>query len=477
MCRRIVKNGLLVVVLIAPVAFYIIIKSGVRFLIELKIPLIEPVLWVLFLLWIIDAYRARRERSVRFPPLPAIAFLVVIGLSAVASREFIPAAKELVQYIDYFFIVYVMFLNAFDRKDIDGVVSNALVLMLAVVIVYGGVQFVLYHGRSFLVNSFLDDRNIFGAYCAVGAPVLYGFLIHEDRRVIAIPLSFLMALAIVINSAPASLAVLFLVLVLMCLFECRICPRGLRRRSLFYTVPFGALILITLFARNEAGDVRDLIFEPGTIEGYHQVIERNIGMTARKDGFSIGLPGGRAMFVSTSASLSPYGSDLYLAYVANELRARSRDGLISGERHQIKQRFLEWQAALYALGDHPLLGAGPGSYQRWIGHSYRSFPRLNTLEPSTQNGYLVIASTMGFLGFSCFAWILGYLFRAAWREMRRDGRERERGLSIGLIGALGSFTALNIFYDAASNHATVFLFVLVVVFVSVRSGDGAIHKN
>lgn len=474
MYRGIVKNGLLVVVLFAPIAVFIIIKSGIRFLFEFKIPVIEPVLWVLFLIWIVGVYRARSERSVRFPPLPVFAFLVVMGLSAVTSSRFSSSFKELVQYIDCFFIAYVMFLNAFDRKSTDGAVSNALVLMLAAVTVYGGVQLILYNGRWFLVRSFLDDRNILGAFCAIGSPVLYGFLLHEDRRVIAMLLSFFTALAIVINSACASLAVMFLVLVLMCLLECRVCPCGRGRRSLFYTIPFGAVILVALFARIGAGDVRDLIFEPRTTEGYHRVIERNIGMSARKDGLSIALPDSRVLFVSTSASLSPYGSDVYLAYVANELRARSRDGLIDGERDRIKQRFLEWQAALYALGDHPLLGTGPGGYQYWIGLHYRSFPRLNTLEPSTQNGYLVIASTTGFLGFSCFIWILGYLFRAAWRGMHRDGSARERGLSIGLFGALGSFAASNIFYDAASNHATLFLFVLVAVLVSIRSGDGVI---
>ncbi len=79
------------------------------------------------------------------------------------------------------------------------------------------------------------------------------------------------------------------------------------------------------------------------------------------------------------------------------------------------------------------------------------------------------------LDLSAFAWILLHLFalvRAGSGTMSlADDPQRtdcERGLDLGLAGALVCFVAVNVFYNASNHHATMLLFVLLAAMISLR---------
>lgn len=61
----------------------------------------------------------------------------------------------------------------------------------------------------------------------------------------------------------------------------------------------------------------------------------------------------------------------------------------------LKQRYAEWAAAAAMLGASPAVGVGPGNYQGRIGEFYSPMAKLNTAEPDTQNGWLVLGSSVG----------------------------------------------------------------------------------
>jgi hypothetical protein len=270
---------------------------------------------------------------------------------------------------------------------------------------------------------------------------------------------------VLITTTAVALVVLLIILVLMHVVG-RI---GVGLRS---AVVFGAIVA-ALLMRIEVESPRGIFFEPESVDAYHRILERNIAMTARKEWYAGDLPGGRGLVFSSSAAMPEYGSPLFEAYLENEIMGRSRAEFIDGERSPVRQRFLESQAALNILEEYPLIGIGPGNYQRFIGHHYRTVPRINTLEPSMQNGYLVLASTTGILGFSCFVWMLLFLLNAAWAGIRTAASEADRISALALFGALVSFTLVNLFFDAAANHATLILLVIVAALVTIRRGSAA----
>ena len=116
----------------------------------------------------------------------------------------------------------------------------------------------------------------------------------------------------------------------------------------------------------------------------------------------------------------------------------AEDGVLTWEAGEPTRRYPEWQAALTMSFERPLVGVGPGAYQRRIGPFYGVVPRATgPNEPDTQNLYLVIASTMGYPALFTFLAIL----YAAWNAGRApDSGALGRAASAGL--AAFAFTAV-----------------------------------
>jgi O-antigen ligase len=113
----------------------------------------------------------------------------------------------------------------------------------------------------------------------------------------------------------------------------------------------------------------------------------------------------------------------------------------------VKKRWLEWRPALVMLADNFPLGVGPGNYQLHIGEqsNWGYVPNVKKIEPDTNNLYLVVASSMGFVGLAAFMAWLGRFWRLAeanWTQAR-DGWSM--GLCWGLLGSVYGILVVNLF--------------------------------
>jgi hypothetical protein len=132
------------------------------------------------------------------------------------------------------------------------------------------------------------------------------------------------------------------------------------------------------------------------------------------------------------------------------------------------QQFLEWQAALNLLNENFLWGVGPGAYQAHIGRYYYFMPNLGKLLPDTQNGYLVIATTMGFVGLVA---LVAVLWHFAGR-LRRPGTAWRRALA----GALVSFVVLSLF-TMPLVRGTGLLFAWILAMIAVTTEEETICSD
>lgn len=153
------------------------------------------------------------------------------------------------------------------------------------------------------------------------------------------------------------------------------------------------------------------------------------------------------------------------SYVRHTLNAKKKDIMFGNSGH-INQRFLEWQAALNILTDKPFLGVGIGNYQREIGYYYRFLPKLNTMEPDSQNGYLIIAFTMGLAGLGAFLWIIFHFLGLLVDIFPNTKNHFVNGLSIGLSGSLTAF-CINNFFSPLLYNATAMVFVFILSLISL----------
>ena len=123
------------------------------------------------------------------------------------------------------------------------------------------------------------------------------------------------------------------------------------------------------------------------------------------------------------------------------------------EDGQPAPRYPEWQAAAWMIAEHPVVGVGPGNYQRKIGSYFMTVPRSardkNESDVEIQNQYLVLAATTGLPGLLAFlAMIVGAVRAAVLFLSSNDanGRECYKGLQHGLVAGLLAFCAVLVWH-------------------------------
>ena len=107
------------------------------------------------------------------------------------------------------------------------------------------------------------------------------------------------------------------------------------------------------------------------------------------------------------------------------------------DKNEVALRYTEWQAATVMIQEHPLLGVGIGNYQDNVGGYFGVLPRpTGTVEPDSENLYLVMASSTGLPGLACFLGLLLTFATLAARQFFKATEPRAKGLALGLLGAI-----------------------------------------
>ena len=124
-------------------------------------------------------------------------------------------------------------------------------------------------------------------------------------------------------------------------------------------------------------------------------------------------------------------AELYHSDSGSVRYSEEENGVLTWEAGEPTRRYPEWQAALTMSFERPLVGVGPGAYQRNIGPFFDVVPRATgPNEPDTQNLYLVIASSMGYPALFAFLAIL----YAAWNAGRaQEADPYRRAAAAGII--------------------------------------------
>ena len=133
----------------------------------------------------------------------------------------------------------------------------------------------------------------------------------------------------------------------------------------------------------------------------------------------------------------------------------------------VRQRYLEWQAEVNLLADLTITGTGAGCLNEYRSKYYYRLPKLNTLKPFDQNGWLTIAAEVGILGLVCFCWIICYYLKLAYSQIRylkkKNDYIQQKFAIAGLAGLVGASVA-NISSSTYYNGVLiVFVFVLVLI--------------
>ena len=139
--------------------------------------------------------------------------------------------------------------------------------------------------------------------------------------------------------------------------------------------------------------------------------------------------------------------------------------LLENHNKDVKQRYLEWQAQLNLLESYTLIGVGAGCINEYRSNFYYRLPKLNTLAPFDQNGWLATAAEIGILGLMCLIWIYVHHFKLLLSQLQRNVPAPQFRFNLaGLAGLTGACVA-NIFSSVAYNGILV-IFVIILVLIN-----------
>jgi putative inorganic carbon (HCO3(-)) transporter len=98
-----------------------------------------------------------------------------------------------------------------------------------------------------------------------------------------------------------------------------------------------------------------------------------------------------------------------------------------------------WESVFQMIRDRPIIGIGPGHAS--FNHVYPLYQRPRFTALSAYSVFLETIVETGFLGFTCFMWLIVVTFNTGFLQLRRL-RETKNIEGLWLIGAIASMLSL-----------------------------------
>lgn len=369
----------------------------------------------IFGLWLLLVLARRRLGEIIRPPAAIWAVLAIAALSALGATSMKSVVVEVAKLGLYFVAVYALFADVIKGQ-------HRLVVAVKAVAIGATAAGLIALYQYLTVEDFMDvrgtftNRNYYGAYLVMVLPLLYGVAIWTRDTLHRAWFLFVVVLGALTMLAGVQFWCLALVLLVMSALK--------SLRALGYYVAGATLLIVIIVAA--LPDNREAIFTEVA-----DPIERG-------EVFNV-----------------PVGEE---------------------PPTLIKKRWLEWYPALVMLTDNFLFGVGAGNYQLHIGEqtNWGYVPNFRTIETGTNNVYLVIAGSMGFLGLVAFLAWLGRFWRLAEANWARARDDWSMGVCWGLLGSVYGILLVNIFADLLVRGTSLIwaLIFAMIASIAVRGFTG-----
>jgi putative inorganic carbon (hco3(-)) transporter len=143
-------------------------------------------------------------------------------------------------------------------------------------------------------------------------------------------------------------------------------------------------------------------------------------------------------------------------------RARS---ILNPEDATIRDRVAMWQSGLAMIRQNPIFGVGPGQVRVWYPH-YRRPEAVRLSTGHLHNSPIQVAAERGLPALGVWIWLWVTFFGAAWRVLRRVGRDRprERALvSASLWGIVGFLVAGLFEHNFGDGEVVMLVYALMAI--------------
>lgn len=140
---------------------------------------VDPLVWLVFFLWLIQRLRKRDLLRVVRLPICAVLFLAVCALSCLRATNLLSAFKDLFQFGEYFVAAFLLFstVQAIDsRRRLLAVVFTA---VTAIIVMVAAVQYVQEGTGDFAVRGLFGNSHVLGGYLALALPAAFAVALSK----------------------------------------------------------------------------------------------------------------------------------------------------------------------------------------------------------------------------------------------------------------------------------------------------------
>jgi hypothetical protein len=438
---------------------------------------------------------SRRLRGLRVPPIQAFLLVATAAVALARAQQPLGAAKEVLQFVEYFLVAYFVFVNVTESGDLRRLLVT-FGLGTAILIAWAVVQYLSPSVSAFDVRGSYGNRNQLGALLAIALPFLYGIAVHARRWLVRIVLLVLVAAGLLVMLSGGALLVVLvvlgilsalrgqralvpymLVIVLLVLGAPRILPRPYHAETLFSSLALyvrdNYLLTneeLSATARERFEPTREVILdhsgERGLLTPRPYLAKRLLDLRRLREG-------------SFNNEDREYYGRVYAAWQ----EVPDRDDKL--DKPVVAVRYRRWDAALTAarglasdmrdllfgrgfIPYHDILDILPGESLQYRTDE-RDLYNIGASEPFTHNVWLKTLLQMGLVGLVALVWLaLSFLARAV-RLHGAAHSEYALGASLGAIGAILGFAGVGLFTENLGRGLAIpFVFVLAVVAILER---------
>lgn len=449
--QKIIDYGLLSALVIFPLSINIALISPediLHPLVSINFSLADLLIGLLLFIWVLKVVFFKEYKQIKFPPLPVWVFLGVIVISFINATSLSKWAKEVIQTTEYFILLYFLLLN--NLKFVNtGAIFKTFYVSASIFLLISLIQYMFLKADAYLVRALFENRNYLGAFLCITTPLIYFECIHSDKIIVKIWMSILLIITgIVLVSGSAMIAIIVGLGAISWKYGKRIFVRYMLAIILVGSIyPF----IMPLKNINAIKDFLS-VYEQGSIsKKYYRRLalltdtEKNTLLKKEINENSLEITSNKF-------------------FVVNEPDFQDGDAYKElGSTKLVKNEYLEMLASINLISENALLGVGAGNFQDNIGAYYNELPKINTTEPGLNNGYLIIASTVGILGLSSLLWIFFAMLRNSLDQINSTATVKH--YQIGLYGTILACMVENMFVYLFSGGMLIpFLFIVYLSF-------------
>jgi hypothetical protein len=429
-------------------------------IIGLQISIADILIVFVLLLWMIQITFEKKWKSLKWPSIPIFIFLGIMILSGLNALSIQQVVKEVVQMSLYLVFIYMLFLQRGSDKQFVTKVIITIIGSIIVNLIFSFYQCYIEKGSPYLIRGLFLNRNLLGGYFIFVIPLVYVLFIECNRIVWRCIFAIVLCLSLLLIFAP--FAVFSLLIGLFTITY-------INNKKFLWIVWLicGFVIASVLFSTRQQNVWKDTfsIYEPGSINENHNRIQGLLYDLPRHEWIRKLLKKDKILLVR---------DDIFMSSIETKKRIGIRKYPELEDQKHIKQRYMEWQAALNMFVKQPLIGFGAGNYQNYIGNHYGILPKVNTMEPNSDNLYLVIASTTGLFGLSALIWILSYFYKSSLILVKKTDNSFTK--IIGLWG-VGSILSISIYAFFTSFFVVSLMFMFVLIVSIIQSNLSCINEK